>query len=260
MATQPASGYAASGRAYPDVALSGFGYEVVIGESLYTVCGTSCSSPSVAAMASLVNAIRVEAGGSSLGFLNPALYKAAEASNVFNDVTQGENQCTAHGAVCCEQGFYAARGWDPTTGFGSVDYKNFKSHFTSDLDKAAVTAAEARLEARLQAQTTTTRKAPPLSAPAEAAPAATPAPTPAATPAPTPVSATSSAAPVAVAAPNAAETAAISTPLVVTLAAGGSALVGAAALYVHKFTKRVYAPRAEAADAPSTLYNAIASP
>jgi hypothetical protein len=39
-------------------------------------------------MASLVNAIRVEAGGSSLGFLNPALYKAAEASNVFNDVTQ----------------------------------------------------------------------------------------------------------------------------------------------------------------------------
>jgi hypothetical protein len=54
--------------------------------------------------------------------------------------------------------------------------------------------------------------------------------------------------------------AAKSTPLVVTLAAGGSALVGAAALYVHKFTKRVYAPRAEAADAPSTLYNAIASP
>ena len=31
VATQPASGYAKGGRGYPDVALSGFGYEVCCG-------------------------------------------------------------------------------------------------------------------------------------------------------------------------------------------------------------------------------------
>jgi tripeptidyl-peptidase-1 len=147
--TPPAKGYAASGRGYPDVSLSGFGYEVVIGEAIYIVCGTSASAPSVAAMASLVNAIRVEAGASTLGFLNPALYAAGTSSGVFNDVTEGENQCTANGAVCCKEGFYAAKGWDPATGFGSVDYAAFKAQMVHDLDGAAVRAAEARLVARL---------------------------------------------------------------------------------------------------------------
>lgn len=31
--------------------------------------------------------------------------------------------------VCCDEGFYAAKGWDPLTGFGSVNYKNFHSIF-----------------------------------------------------------------------------------------------------------------------------------
>jgi len=146
VATQPKRGYSKTGRGYPDVALSGFGYEVVIADSLYTVCGTSCSAPSVAGMVSLVNAIRQEAGAAPLGFLNPMIYQHA---SVFNDVTQGENQCTANAQVCCEQGFHAASGWDPTTGFGSVDYSKFKAAFTADLDKATVKASEARLAAKV---------------------------------------------------------------------------------------------------------------
>jgi len=145
VATQPVAGYAAGGRGYPDVALSGFGYQVVIGGSLSVVCGTSCSSPSVAGMASLVNAVRLEAGASPLGFLNPAIYKNAAA---FNDITSGENQCTANAQVCCSQGFYASVGWDPTTGFGSVDYEKFKAALTADLGKEAVAAAEMRLAAK----------------------------------------------------------------------------------------------------------------
>ena len=150
VATQPEAGYAKGGRGYPDVALSGFGYEVVIGDSLYTVCGTSCSSPSVAAMVSLINAVRLEAGASSVGFLNPAIYRAGATANgsPFNDVTSGENQCTANAAVCCSQGFYASKGWDPTTGFGSVDFTKLKSVLTADLDSAAVAAAEKRISSK----------------------------------------------------------------------------------------------------------------
>lgn len=141
---QPKSGYATNGRGYPDVSLSGFGYQVVIGGSVNVLCGTSCSAPSVAGMVSLVNSVRIEAGGSPLGFLNPAIY---QAGGIFNDVTSGENQCTARGQVCCSQGFYAAEGWDPTTGFGSVDFTKFKQAFTADLDPAKVQAAEERLAA-----------------------------------------------------------------------------------------------------------------
>ena len=42
--------YAKGGRGYPDVALAGYGYEVIIGGAMYSVSGTSCSSPAVAAM------------------------------------------------------------------------------------------------------------------------------------------------------------------------------------------------------------------
>jgi hypothetical protein len=37
---------------------------------------------------------------------------------------EGNNLCIADGGggTCCSQGFYAAKGWDPTTGLGSVNY------------------------------------------------------------------------------------------------------------------------------------------
>ena len=146
--TQPASGYATGGRGYPDLALSGFGYEVVIGADTYVVCGTSCSSPSVGAMVSLVNAVRLEAGASSLGFLNTALYTSGYGTAIANDITSGENQCTADDEVCCDEGFYAATGWDPTTGYGSVDYAKLEATFTADLDAGVVRAAKRRLVAK----------------------------------------------------------------------------------------------------------------
>ena len=73
--------------------------QVVIGGATELVCGTSCSSPSVAGMTSLINAIRVEAGASSVGFINPALYQNYSTSSMFNDITSGENQCTAEVSV-----------------------------------------------------------------------------------------------------------------------------------------------------------------
>jgi len=125
-AQQPVSGYATSGRGYPDVSMAGLNYEVVIAGQTYKVSGTSASAPVVAGMVSLVNAARLKAGKPALGFLNTALYQ--NGKSVTNDVTEGENQCTAS-KVCCDQGFYATAGWDPLTGYGSVDFQKFYNVF-----------------------------------------------------------------------------------------------------------------------------------
>lgn len=125
-AQQPATGYVATGRGYPDVAMAGFNYEVVVGGKTYQVSGTSASAPVVAAFVSLVNANRIATGKAPLGFLNPAIYQNGAA--ITTDVTVGENNCAAS-KVCCDQGFYASAGWDPLTGFGSVNYKKFSSIF-----------------------------------------------------------------------------------------------------------------------------------
>lgn len=127
-AQKPASGYVADGRGYPDVAMAGFNYEVVDGGDTYQVSGTSASAPVVAGMVSLVNSARLDAGKSPLGFLNTAIYQSGDSFS--NDITVGENNCCAS-KVCCDEGFYATKSWDPLTGFGSVDYKKFSSIFAN---------------------------------------------------------------------------------------------------------------------------------
>lgn len=110
------------GRGYPDVSLLGASYVTVINGSKVVLYGTSASTPVFAGMVSLVNAVRQAAGKSSLGWLNPALY-AFSKEFILNDITSGNNLCSsdiAGSATCCAQGFYAAPGWDPVTGLGSV--------------------------------------------------------------------------------------------------------------------------------------------
>ena len=107
-----------SGRGYPDVALLGASYIVYANRSLVALYGTSASSPVFAGMVSLVNAARLAAGKSALGWLNPALY-AFSSKFILKDITSGDNKHTLSG-LNCTQGFYAAPGWDPVTGLGSV--------------------------------------------------------------------------------------------------------------------------------------------
>lgn len=119
---QPVSGYSATGRGYPDVALLGHAYVIVAGGEYLNVDGTSASAPVMAGFAALVNAQRKSQGLSTLGWLNPALY--ATYDSYIHDIVAGNNNCTAS-STCCKQGFYAAEGWDPTTGLGSVMFDNF---------------------------------------------------------------------------------------------------------------------------------------
>jgi tripeptidyl-peptidase-1 len=121
----PTSQFNSKGRAYPDVALLGFNYEVYIGGSAYGVSGTSASTPTFAGMMTLVNGARLNAGKKSLGFLNPTLYKLASTNKqAFRDVTSGENNCCAaqSNPTCCQYGFTASAGWDPLTGLGSPNF------------------------------------------------------------------------------------------------------------------------------------------
>uniref|UniRef100_A0A7S1CNE9 subtilisin n=1 Tax=Bicosoecida sp. CB-2014 TaxID=1486930 RepID=A0A7S1CNE9_9STRA len=124
----PKSMFASTGRGYPDVAAMGHNYVIAVGGQFYQGSGTSASTPVFGAMITLINAARIEAGKSSLGFLNPALYKIS--SDAFHPITSGENNCAAGSPgsnTCCQYGFTATTGWTPLTGLGSPKFPTLKS-------------------------------------------------------------------------------------------------------------------------------------
>lgn len=127
-------GYNPNGRGLPDISLNGVAYQVYIAGAVQSLYGTSASAPVLAAFVSLVNAIRMQNNNlTSVGFLNPTLYAASTPASSFNDVTSGNIKCCASqsssGALCCNTGFSAVPGWDPTTGFGSIDFTEFSALF-----------------------------------------------------------------------------------------------------------------------------------
>ena len=71
-------------------------------------------------MFALLNNLRLAKGGKPLGFLNPWVYKHADA---WNDVTKGINN---HGKKSIG-GFEAVEGWDPVTGIGSPKFDKLLS-------------------------------------------------------------------------------------------------------------------------------------
>jgi tripeptidyl-peptidase-1 len=124
----PTNQFASNGRGFPDVALMGNRYNLNIGGRWVQECGTSASSPSFAGMVSLVNGLRISKGKSPLGFLNPLLYSINYDS--FHDITQGVNNCCAAqtNPTCCQYGFTATKGWDPTTGLGTINFAQFAAN------------------------------------------------------------------------------------------------------------------------------------
>ncbi|KIY45379.1 subtilisin-like protein [Fistulina hepatica ATCC 64428] len=113
--TEYAGLYNASGRAYPDVAAQAEDFLIVISGQTYGVSGTSCSSPTVAGIISLLNDYLISNNQSALGFLNPLIYSTA--SGGFNDITSGPSN-----SGCDTNGFSVAEGWDPVTGWGTPDF------------------------------------------------------------------------------------------------------------------------------------------
>ncbi|KAF9460533.1 peptidase S8/S53 domain-containing protein [Collybia nuda] len=117
--TQHSGLYNATGRAYPDLAAQGQGFQVVIGGRVGSVGGTSASSPTVAGVFSLLNDFLLTKGKPSLGFINPLIYSSA--LNGFNDIVSGSNP------GCNTNGFTSGKGWDPVTGLGTPDFLRLMS-------------------------------------------------------------------------------------------------------------------------------------
>eukprot|EP01136_Pigoraptor_vietnamica_P018708 Opistho-1_new@5511 len=112
-----------TGRAYPDISAFATGFQIVYNGATEDVGGTSCSAPTVAGIVALLNDDRLNAGKSTLGHLAPLLYDLGKNHpEAFNDITSGSNP----GGVGCP-GFKASKGWDPATGWGSLNYGVIKS-------------------------------------------------------------------------------------------------------------------------------------
>jgi len=115
--------YNKTGRGTPDVSALGNGFQVIVGGRVQIVGGTSASSPTFAAIVSLLNERRFAANKPALGFLNPFLYQTAATSpTAFFDVVVGDNP-----SGCCHKGFPTAPGWDPVTGVGTPNYEVLKT-------------------------------------------------------------------------------------------------------------------------------------
>jgi len=109
-------------RGYPDISANGANYVVAVDGEFYLVYGTSCSSPVVGSIITLVNDARIASGKAPVGFLNPTLYAAPW---LMNDITSGGNQ------GCGTPGFTAVPGWDPVTGLGTPDYVALVDYYLS---------------------------------------------------------------------------------------------------------------------------------
>ena len=108
--------YNASGAGIPDVSAQAESFDVIQNGFTMPVDGTSCSSPAFTGIVGLLNEARLVAGKSSLGYLNQLIYKTLGPNGGFNDVTTGSNP------GCDTQGFPAAKGWDPVTGWGTPNF------------------------------------------------------------------------------------------------------------------------------------------
>eukprot|EP00448_Togula_jolla_P017051 CAMPEP_0170582412 /NCGR_PEP_ID=MMETSP0224-20130122/7570_1 /TAXON_ID=285029 /ORGANISM="Togula jolla, Strain CCCM 725" /LENGTH=918 /DNA_ID=CAMNT_0010905635 /DNA_START=23 /DNA_END=2779 /DNA_ORIENTATION=- len=113
-------------RASPDVAAPGHRFPVFLNGSVVFLDGTSASSPSFAAIVSLLNAEQLRRGEGPMGLLNPWLYSIAKHPGTFFDVTMGD--IGANEQDFCPWGFRAAPGWDAATGLGVPHFERLKEH------------------------------------------------------------------------------------------------------------------------------------
>ncbi|KAF3916847.1 Aorsin [Dactylellina cionopaga] len=118
-----------SGRAYPDVTAVGAGYCIVNkGVKKCDVLGTSASTPAFASVIALLNGDRLGDGKSSLGFLNPWLYKNLYDAGGLHDIVQGRMEGCLKTKPERSLGFSAVEGWDPASGLGSPRFQAMKAN------------------------------------------------------------------------------------------------------------------------------------
>ncbi|KAG6381961.1 peptidase S8/S53 domain-containing protein [Boletus reticuloceps] len=111
-------------RAYPDISANGANYVVAVDGEFQRLYGTSCSSPVVGAIFTMINDARLALGKGPIGFVNPTIY-SPEFADAFNDITEGNNP------GCGTTGFNVTRGWDPVTGLGTLNFTKLLALWSS---------------------------------------------------------------------------------------------------------------------------------
>lgn len=122
------------GRAYPDISAHSYNpkFQVIYNGVPAGSGGTSASAPVVAGIVGLLNDARLRAGKSTLGWLNPLIYKYGagyDKQAAFKDITGGYTRgCDGSdgGGLVLGARWNATKGWDPTTGFGVPDFQAWK--------------------------------------------------------------------------------------------------------------------------------------
>ncbi len=112
------------GRGVPDVAGDAdptTGYVTLVDGQPDVIGGTSAVAPLWAGLVALIN----QSVGKPIGFMNPLLYQAGDASGDFDDITSGNN-----GA------YSAGPGWDACTGLGSPVGTKIAGIFSSGVQAA----------------------------------------------------------------------------------------------------------------------------
>jgi len=128
---KPASKYfSPTGRATPDLAALGEMFTIYIPGPVDGIAGTSASTPTVAAMISLLNEKRVQEGKPTLGLLNEWLY-ASENRDMFYDVTVGNNRVGRQGQKF-DLGWDCQKGWDAVTGLGTPNFGKMMENLPSN--------------------------------------------------------------------------------------------------------------------------------
>ena len=121
----------ATGAGFPDIAAQGILFDVCTEDFFYPYSGTSAACPSATGVMATLAQQRLDNNMTKLGWLNPFFYQigaADEGVNAFNDVTDGVN-------VHCgdDTGFSATKGWDPVSGWGTLNYGKMKPLVRSSL-------------------------------------------------------------------------------------------------------------------------------
>ena len=106
-----------NGRVIPDVsALAAGGAWDMLEDGVFELGGgTSAVAPLYASMIAIANQKRESLGKGRLGFINDKLYKLAQSSDCFNDITVGNNRPAKN-----YPGYDAQTGYDACTGWGSL--------------------------------------------------------------------------------------------------------------------------------------------
>lgn len=126
--------YNPKGRGFPDVAAQGVRFHVIDKNGGTTqldeqFSGTSASSPTFAAIVSLLNNARLANNMPPLGFLNPWIYSVGR--HALEDIVDGGSTgCTGTDQYSGLPTPYvpyaswnATKGWDPVTGYGTPKFK-----------------------------------------------------------------------------------------------------------------------------------------